>query len=156
LCLPAICRLSHFRSRADRGVRHGPPKLRLKLEVAREANSPSLCASVRAVPWADEAEAQFSRISPSPYQLSAKVRIFGAGLPEAPGTDPKSYVGILRWQDKHAAPVSVPLCEQCHGQMRLLLQLSRLTPSGCQPSADFRIFVAGLPEGVWQGPPIYV
>jgi len=25
----------------------------------------------------------------------------------------------LRGQDKQAAPVSVPLCEQCHGQMRL-------------------------------------
>jgi len=25
----------------------------------------------------------------------------------------------LRWQDKEAAPVSVPLCEQCYAQMRL-------------------------------------
>jgi len=25
----------------------------------------------------------------------------------------------LKGQDKKAAPVSVPLCEQCHGQMRL-------------------------------------
>ena len=40
------------------------PRLRLKFEVARQASSPSLCASVRAVPWADEAEKQISRLSP--------------------------------------------------------------------------------------------
>jgi len=33
--------------------------------------------------------------------------------------DPLRYVGSLQWQEKEAAPVSVPLCEQCHGQMRL-------------------------------------
>jgi len=38
---------------------------------------------------------------------------------ELPGTDPQNYILSLRWQDKQAAPVSVPLCEQCHGQMRL-------------------------------------
>ena len=52
-------------------------------------------------------------------ELSADFRIFGAGLPEAPSTDPLSYVSHLRWQDKLAAPGSVPLCEQCRGQMRL-------------------------------------
>ena len=48
--------------------------------VVRQENSPSLCASVRAVPWADEAEQQLSRLAPSGCQLSADVRIFGAGL----------------------------------------------------------------------------
>jgi len=41
---------------------------------------------VRAVPWADYAEQQLSRLAPSAYQLSAQVRIFEAGLPEATGT----------------------------------------------------------------------
>jgi len=42
---------------------------------------------VRAVPWADEAEQQFSRLAVSACELSADVRIFRAGLPEAAGTD---------------------------------------------------------------------
>jgi len=100
-------------------VCRGQPKLGLKFEVARQASSPSLCASVRAVPWADEAEQQHSRLALSACELSADVRIFGAGLPDAPNLDPQIYVSSLRWQDKKAAPVSVPLCEQCHGQMRL-------------------------------------
>jgi len=64
----------------------------MKFESARQASSPSLCASVRAVPWADEAEQQLSRLDPSACQLSADVRMFGQGLPQAPGTDPISYV----------------------------------------------------------------
>ena len=67
-------------------------KIRLKFEGARQASSPSLCASVRAVPWPDEAEQQFSRLAVSACEVSAYVRIFGAGLPEAPGTDHLSYV----------------------------------------------------------------
>jgi len=74
------------------GTRHGPPNLRLKFEVVREASSPSLCASVRAVPWADEAEQQLSRLAPSGCELSAEVCFFGAGLPEAPGTDTQTYI----------------------------------------------------------------
>jgi len=38
-------------------------KVTLKFEVARQASSPSLCASVRAVPWADEAEQQLSKLA---------------------------------------------------------------------------------------------
>ena len=63
------------------------PSVRLKFEVAKQESSPSLCASVRAVPWADEAEQQLSRQAPSGCKLSGDVRIFGAGLPEAPFTD---------------------------------------------------------------------
>jgi len=74
---------------------------------------------MRAVPWADEAEQLLSRLALSACELSADVRILGAGLPEDPGTELHSYVGSLRLQEKQAAPVSVPLCEQCHGQMRL-------------------------------------
>jgi len=66
---------------------HGHPKIRLKFEWARQASSSSLCASVRAVPWADEADQQLSRLALSGCQLSADVRIFRAGLPESPGTD---------------------------------------------------------------------
>jgi len=117
--LRAICRRSHFQSWAAVGPRHGPPKLHFKFKGARQASSPSLCVSVRAVPWADEAEQQLSRLALSSCQLSADVRIFRAGLPKAPSTDHQSNISSLRWQDKQASPVSVPLCEQCHGQMRL-------------------------------------
>jgi len=117
--LRVICRRSDFRSRAAGGAQPGPPNLRLKFEVARQARSPSLCASVRAVPWADEAEQQLSRLALSGCELSADVHIFGARLPEAQSMVAQSYVWSLRGQDKHAAPVSVPVCEQCHGQMRL-------------------------------------
>ena len=68
---------------------HRPQKIRLKFEVARQASSPSLCASVRAVPWAHEAEKQLSMLAFSACELFADVRIFATGLPEAPRTDPK-------------------------------------------------------------------
>jgi len=74
--LRAICRHSHFRSRAAGDARHGPPTLLMKFEMARQARSPRLCASVRAVQWADYAEQQLSRVAPSGCELSAGVRIF--------------------------------------------------------------------------------
>jgi len=69
--------------------------------------------------WADEAEQQLSRLALSGCELSADVRIFRARQPEVPCTDPQRYVWSLRWQDKQAAPVSVPLCEQWREQMSL-------------------------------------
>jgi len=66
---------------------HGPANLSLNFEVSGQASSPSLCASVRAVPWADEAEQQLSRLDLSACKLSADVHIFGEGLPEAHVTD---------------------------------------------------------------------
>ena len=74
------------------GARNGPPKLRFKFEVARQASSPILYASVRAVPWADEAEQHLSRLALSFCKLSADVRIFSAGLLRVPCTDLQSYV----------------------------------------------------------------
>ena len=74
---------------------------------------------MRAVPWADEAEQQLSRLVLFGCELSADVHIFRAGLLEAPGTDHLRYVLSWRVKDKQAAPVSVLLCKQCHGQMRL-------------------------------------
>jgi len=152
----AICRRLHFGSSAARGARHGPPKLRLKFEVTRQASSPRLCASVRAVPWADEAEQELSRLAFSACKLSAEVRILGAGLPEELDTDPQSYIGSLRWQDKQAPPVSVPLCEQCHGQMRLSNSYPMLALSACDLSADVRILGAGLLETPSTDPQSYV
>jgi len=32
---------------------------------------------------------------------------------------PRGYSGSLSLQGKYAAPLYVPLCEECHGQMRL-------------------------------------
>jgi len=61
-------------------------------EVGRQASSPTLCASVRAVPWADEAEQQLSALALSACELFADVHILGAGLTEESGTDPDSYV----------------------------------------------------------------
>jgi len=74
------------------GARLGERNLRLKFAGARQASNPSLCASVRVVPWADEAEQQLSRLALSGCELSADVRIFRAGLPEAPCTDAQIYV----------------------------------------------------------------
>jgi len=89
-----ICRPSRFQSRAAKRARQGLPIPRIlwKFEVAREASSRSLCASVRAVLWADGVEQLLSRLAPSGCDLSADVRIFGAGMPEVPGTDPLRYV----------------------------------------------------------------
>jgi len=64
----------------------------LKFEGAKQASSPSLCASVQAVPWADEAEQQLSSLALSVSKLSADVCIFKAGLPEAPDTDHLRYI----------------------------------------------------------------
>ena len=69
---------------------NGLPKLRLKFEIARRTSSPSLCASVQAVPWADEAEQQLSRLALFACELSADVRIFTAGLLEPPARTPKA------------------------------------------------------------------
>jgi len=74
------------------GAWQGPPNLCLKFEVARQASSPSLCASVQEVPWADEAEQQLSRLAPSACELSAEFLIFGARLKEVSGTEPQIYV----------------------------------------------------------------
>jgi len=51
-----------------------------------------MCASVQAVPWADEAEQQLSRLALSACDLSADVLLFRAGLLEAPSTDHLKYV----------------------------------------------------------------
>ena len=94
---PSGCQLSADVRTFGAGLRKQPawdtnfPRLRLKFEVARQASSPSLWASVQAVPWADEAEQQLSRLALSACELSADVRIFGAGGLEAPGTDPQNY-----------------------------------------------------------------
>jgi len=66
--------------------------LHLKAEVARQASSPSLCASVRALPCADEAEPMLSRLAPSGCELSSDVRIFEAGLLEGPNRESRGYI----------------------------------------------------------------
>jgi len=73
---------------ADGKARHRVPKLSLNFHVSRQASSPSLCASVRAVPWADDAEQELFRLALFACELSAEVRIFGAGLSDATATDP--------------------------------------------------------------------
>ena len=136
---------------AAKGAWQGPPAitpLPLKFEVAREASSPSLCASVREVTWADEAEQQLSRLAPSGCQLSADVHIFRAGLRKEHGRDPR--ISCLRLNFEVARQVSSPsLCASVRAVPwadEAEQQLSRLAPSPCQLSADVRIFGAGLPE----------
>ena len=63
---------------AAKGAWQEPSKICLQFEVARQASSPTLCASVRAVPWADEAEQQLSKLAPCVFELQEDVRIFGA------------------------------------------------------------------------------
>ena len=70
------------------------PNIRLKFEVARELGKLSLCASVQAVPWADETEQQLCQVSLSGCELSADVFILGAGLPEAPVMDPEATLEV--------------------------------------------------------------
>ena len=80
--LPADVR--NFRARLPEATGTLPPKIRLKFEVARQASTPIIYASVRAVPWADEAEQHLSRLALSVCELSADVRIFGAWLRKDP------------------------------------------------------------------------
>ena len=72
---------------SDGGACHRPRKILLKLEVARQERRAGLCASVRAVPWADEAEQQLSRLALSGCELCVDVPILGAGLRKEPGSD---------------------------------------------------------------------
>ena len=64
---------------------------------------------MRAVPWADEAEQQLSKLAISVCELSADVRIFRTGLPEAPGTDPKTTFKVLGGKTSKQ-PQSLCLC----------------------------------------------
>jgi len=59
----------------------------LKFEVARQASSPSFCVPMRAVPWADEAEQQLSRLAPSGCELCRDYHTFRARLQEVPIRD---------------------------------------------------------------------
>ena len=94
----SACQLSADVRTFGAGLRKEPGRdinfhrLRLKFEVAKQASSPILCASVRAVPWADEAEKQLSRLAPSGCQLSADVHIFGVGLRKAGTSTFTGYV----------------------------------------------------------------
>ena len=73
-----------------KGAHQGAFMMCLKFEVARQASSPSLCASVRAVPWADEAEQQLSKLALSGCELSGDVRFFGVELRKEPRRDPRN------------------------------------------------------------------
>ena len=140
-----MCRRSPFQSRAARGAQHGPPKLRLKFEVAREASSPSLCASVRAVPWADEAEQQLSRLALLPASFLQTFAFSEQGC-----WRPLHKRPILRLKFEVARQASSPsLCASVRAVPfadEAEQQLPRLALSACELSADVRIFGAGLQE----------
>ena len=59
------------------------------------------------MPWADEADKQLSRLAASACQLSAGIRNLGAGLPQAPGTDP---LNVLLKFDVARQATSPSLC----------------------------------------------
>ena len=71
---------------------------------------PNLCASVRALPWADEAEQQLSRLAPSGCQLSADVRTFEAGLRKESGWDTTIPSMRLKFQVAREASSPNSLC----------------------------------------------
>ena len=125
----------------------------LKFDLAKQVSSPSLCASVRAVPWADEAEQQLSRLASSGCEVSADVPFFGAGLGEAPGRDSPN----IHWKFEVARQASSPsLCASVRAvpwNDEVEQHLSRLTPSACQLYADVRIFGAGLRKEPGRDPP---
>jgi len=133
---------------ASGGPLHGPPNLCLKFEGARQASSPSLCASVRAVPWADEAEHQLSRLAISTCGLSADVVIFQSRA--AGGVRHVSHKIRLKFEGARQAS-SPSLCasvREVPWADESEHQLSRLVLSGGELSADVRIFWAGLPEAL--------
>jgi len=49
---------------------------------------------VQAVPWADEAEQQLSKLAFSSCELSAEVQVLGAGRPEESGIDTKATLEV--------------------------------------------------------------
>jgi len=125
---------------------HVQCKIRLMFEVAKQVSSPSLCASVRAVPWADEAEQQLSRLDPSFCQVSADFCLIGANLRKETSTSPpilriRLMFEVGRQATRHSLCASVravPWADEAEQQ------LSRLAPSGCQLSANVHIFGARL------------
>ena len=131
--------------------------LRLKFEVARQASSPVLCGSVRALPWADEAEQQLSRLAPTGCQLSVDICIFVAGLRTEPVRH--TFIPRLRLNFKVARQASSPsLCASVRAVPwadEAQQQLSWLAPSACQLSADVCIFGAGLLKEPGRHPPHY-
>ena len=66
----------------------------MNFEVARQASSPSLCASVRAVPRADKTEQELSRLALSACELSADVLIFRVEVPEPPAQAHKNMFEV--------------------------------------------------------------
>jgi len=120
-------------------------------DVARQASSPSLCASVRPVPCADEAEQQLSRLAPSGCQLSEDVRIFVVGLPYDPKKDPLSYVmfEVARQASSPSLCASVRAVSWADEAEQ---QLFPLDTYGCQLSADVCIFGTGLQETPYTNP----
>ena len=63
----AISSQLHFWSRAAEGL---PKTQCLKFEVAREAQSPSLCVLINKVLGTDEGQQQLSRLAPSLLEVS--------------------------------------------------------------------------------------
>ena len=116
----------------------------MKFEVERQAGSPSLCASVRVVPWADEAEQQLSRLAPSGCELCADVRIFGAGLPKGAWQGPPSPTLCFKFPAPQYCPALCPIshsvilsCCLC-----LFVYSSLSVP---QPSAFFSLLLPCCP-----------
>jgi len=156
---PSGCQLSADVRTFRAGLRKAPgcytifPRLRLKFEVARQARSPILCASVRALPWAHEDEQQLSRLAPSGCQLSAEVRTFGAGLRKEPGWD--TNFPRLRLKFEVARQASSPiLCLSVRALPwadEAEQQLYRLAPF-CLPAICRRShFRSRAVTGAWQG-----
>ena len=114
--------------------------MRLKFEVARQASSPSLCASVRALPLAHEAQQQLSPLDTYDCEIAADVFIFRVGLLDAPGTDPQKLrlkFEVTRQASSPSLCASVRAVPLAH---EVEQQLSPLDSYGCELPADGCIF----------------
>jgi len=121
----------------------------LNFEVARQASTPSLSATLRAVPWADEAEQKLSWLDPSGWELSGDIRIFGAGLLEETGSAP--IPGLLLKFDGARQASSPTLCASVRAVSwadEAEQQLSRIAPL----AANYLDTFAFSEQGCWRRP----
>jgi len=98
---------------------------------------------MRAVPWADDAEQQLSRLAPSASQVSADVRIFGPGLPEGAWQGPPNLrlkFELARQASSHCPCASVPAVPWPD---EVEQQLSRIAPFSCSYLQPFTLSEQG-------------
>ena len=106
--------------------------------------SPSLCATVRAVPWADKPEQQLCRIAPSRWDLCIDIRTLGAQICQSTSSFHTLHRGLENKASKQpclCTPVhATPWTEQAEQQ------IFRLASSGWELTGDSGTFRAGISQ----------